>query len=314
MKKLRIGTRPSQLALAQTEMVINSLKAKLPELEFETVIIKTSGDSKQSEANNIIRDKRDWIEELEQAILREAIDLAVHSGKDVPYDISEKTILHSVLDRADPRDIFIGRLKIDGNKILNQNRLIFTELPQGARVGTCSLRRRAQLLILRPDLKIEDLRGNVPTRLRKLDSDSSYDGIVLASAGLIRLGNSLEGMDVIPPELMLPASAQGILTVQFKKDREDLTEWIKKISLKNTEACLFAERSAIRCLEADCASAVAIHAKTHGDNLEVKGRVFSYDGEEFIEALSMGPISKSEELGRELGLALLKKGAKKLLS
>ena len=133
MKKLRIGTRPSQLALAQTEMVINSLKAKLPELEFETVIIKTSGDSKQSEANNIIRDKRDWIEELEQAILREAIDLAVHSGKDVPYDISEKTILHSVLDRADPRDIFIGRRKIDDDKTSNQNRLIFTELPQGDR-------------------------------------------------------------------------------------------------------------------------------------------------------------------------------------
>lgn len=307
MKKLRVGTRPSKLALAQTSTVIGELSIKFPDFEFETVVIKTSGDSKQTLVGEISRDKRDWIEELEKAILEESIDFAIHSGKDVPYDISTQTSIHSVLTRADPRDVFIG-------KAISQNsRKSFVELAQGATVGTASLRRRAQLLILRPDLVIQDLRGNVPTRINKLDSEAKYDGIVLAAAGLDRLDIPTLGMDLIPAELMLPASAQGILSVQYRKDRNDIEQYIKTISCVKTQACLLAERSAVRCLEADCSSAVAVYAQVIDDKLEVIGKVFSHSGSDFIEASARGQIGSAEILGDKLGKNLLAKGAKELI-
>ncbi len=307
MKKLRVGTRPSKLAITQTTIVINALSQHLPGVEIETVVIRTSGDLKQDISNPVVRDKRDWIQELETAILEDRIDLAVHSGKDVPYDISNVTKIASVLERADVRDIFIG--KRQGAK-----RLRFSDLPMGATIGTASLRRRAQLLLLRPDLEIIDLRGNVTTRVAKLDGDSKFSGIILAAAGLERLGISLESMELLSTENMLPASAQGILTVQYQKKRAEIAELLIKLRSMATEAELLAERAAIRCLGADCASAVAVFAKISDTNLKICGRVFSRSSPEFIEAEASGLMSESELLGTQVGEALLAQGAKRLLS
>lgn len=312
MKTIRVGTRPSQLALSQTAMFIEALSRLLPETTLETITIKTTGDSKQNSDNISARDKRDWIEELEQAILEEKIDIAVHSGKDVPYQISEGTTLMSVLDRADPRDVFIGKLT-QKDCYDNEARIKFKELPQGARIGTASLRRRAQLLILRPDLKVIELRGNVPTRINKLDSKLDYDGIILAAAGLIRLGTSIQNLEPISSDSMLPASAQGILTVQYNKNRQDLAEILNKISFQQTENALKAERAVVRCLNADCSSAVAVYAQMLNQELKVQARVFSSSKQEFIEANAIGPSSEAEKLGILVGDELLSKGAKKLL-
>lgn len=314
MKKIKVGTRPSALALTQTQIAIDQLALRFPEIDFEKVIISTSGDSKQTASTSVQRDKRDWIEELELALLKGEIDLAVHSAKDVPFDVSSDTKIQSVMNRADCRDIFIGRKKDPHDQAKSPARISFTELPQKATIGTSSLRRRAQLLILRPDLQIKELRGNVPTRIAKLDNfESGYDGIVLASAGLQRLGICTESMDLVPTELMLPASAQGILCVQYRSDRVDLSEMAQSISNPDTEAALLAERSTVRCLEADCASAVAVNAYVAAEKIAIIAKVFSHCGSEFIEQKISGERYEAEKLGIELGKRLLAQGARQLL-
>lgn len=307
MKKLRIGTRPSKLAITQTETVGRAIHSLMPEIEIETIVIRTSGDLKQGISSPISRDKRDWIEELESAILEDKIDLAIHSGKDVPYDISPGTRINSVLVRADPRDIFIG-------KQFEKKRLRFCDLPRGATIGTASLRRRAQLLLLRPDLNIVELRGNVTTRVARLDNESEFSGIVLAAAGLERLGIPLDSMEILTTDRMLPASAQGILTAQYKAGQTEISELLEKLCSGDTEAALFAERAVIRCLGANCSSAVAAYSYINGENIELCGRVFSKNGSEFIEAKATNLKINSELVGLEVGNSLIQLGALKLIA
>jgi hydroxymethylbilane synthase len=302
---IRIGSRPSKLAIAQTQLFVSELKARFPEKEFEIVQITTSGDNKQK-LEKVQRDKKDWIVELEESVLSGAIDLALHSAKDVPVTVAEGTSLIPVLNRATPNDVFIGRLS-------NEKRLRLSELSANAVIGTASFRRRAQILIERPELQIQEFRGNVTSRINKLDESVNLAGIILAAAGLERLGMNLEQFEILPADQILPACCQGILTVQIDSSRQDLATMLGTLSPLETQASFLAERECIRVLEADCHSAVACFSKVSASELEITAKVFGHISLKKIEAKLSGHISEAESLGHKLALLLLENGAQSLL-
>ena len=295
---MRIATRGSALALAQARWVADQLDARTSLVE-----IVTSGDLRRD-----VDDKREWILELEEALLRGDADLAVHSAKDVPVEIAAGLSLVASPVRADPRDVLVGASSLDA-------------LPSGARVGTSSLRREAQLRALRPDLSVVELRGNVDTRLRKL-ADGEADAIVLAAAGLERLGRSDEASAYL--DSMVPAAGQGTLVIEARTDNSAVTEVIESLRDPRAEEALLAERAVVATLGADCKSAVGVHA-THtapqGELLEaadttsslivVRAWVGTRDGSAWLsdELAGADPV----EVGNEVGRRLLSAGARDLL-
>ncbi len=301
MKKvLRIGTRGSKLALAQTDWVIARLWARYPDLEIEKVIIKTKGDKILDVPLAKIGGKGLFVKEIEEALLREEIDLAVHSMKDVPSEIPPGLEIAAIPEREDPRDVFIGR---------EVQRL--ADLPAGARVGTSSLRRRAQLKHLRPDLEILPLRGNVDTRLRKL-SEGQYEAIILAEAGLRRLDLPVE-RERLSPEVMLPAVGQGVLAIEAREEDWETKEFLEFLHHPETALCVSAERAFLRRLEGGCQVPLAAHARLVDGRLHLEGFIADPEGQRFYRDKLEGTPEEAEALGTKLAEKLLAAGGEAIL-
>ncbi len=299
-KLLRVGTRGSKLALAQTGWVIEQIQKRFPGIEVETVIIKTKGDKILDVPLAKIGGKGLFVKEIEEALLREDIDLAVHSLKDVPSELPEGLEIAVVPPREDPRDVLIG---LESKKL--------EDLPQGARVGTSSLRRQAQLKRLRPDLQILPLRGNVDTRLRKL-FEGQYDAILLAEAGLRRLGLAVERTP-LPPEVMLPAVGQGILALEIRSEDKLTRETIAFLHHEETALCARAERAFLRRLEGGCQVPLAAHAVLRDGELFLEGFLADPEGQRFYREKLQGRPEEAEALGIKLAETLLEMGGREIL-
>jgi hydroxymethylbilane synthase len=299
---LIIGTRGSRLATWQAEHVADRLRALPASPAVELELIQTEGDRILDVALSRLPGKAFFTKELEQAILDGRVHMAVHSMKDVETAMPPGLVIGAVLERADPRDVLIAR----GGVTLDT-------LPEGARVGTSSLRRRAFLLRWRPDLEIADLRGNVPTRIRKLD-DGQYDAIVLAAAGVHRLGAEERITDYIPEEIMLPAVAQGAIAVQVREDDDATRGLVGALDHPDTRRATAAERAFLRRVEGGCQIPVGARATVEGDQLVLKAAVAALDGTASVDGVIRGPFDEAERLGRELAADLLDRGGAGILA
>lgn len=268
--RLKIGTRSSQLALAQVEEFQKLISQTSQNLEFEIVKIKTSGDKIQDRNLADIGGKALFIKELEEALVKKDIDLALHSAKDVPPFIHPETEIIAFTPRLDPRDCFISAKYSS-----------ISQLPQGATIGTSSPRRKAILLYHRPDLKIVDFRGNVTTRIRKV-SEKLVDGSIIAYCGLSRINNKDAIKEIIPTDFMLPAGGQGALAVQIRKGW-DISRQIAAIDHFHTQICIKSERSFLRNVGANCYTPVSIHAFIEGKQVRIKSIIYDRAGTDFFE-------------------------------
>lgn len=301
-RRLRVGTRGSALALAQTRQVTAALQAADADVTVEEVVIRTSGDRSTASLRQI-GGQGAFTRELEAALLDGRVDLAVHSLKDLPSTLPDGLLLAATPPRADPRDVLVTRA---GSGLAT--------LPAGARVGTGSLRRRAQLLALRPDIAVADIRGNVDTRLRKL-AEGEYDAVVLAAAGLLRLGrHDLVERHVLPLEMMLPAPAQGILGLECRADDRYVIEVLQAVNDPATFAAATAERALLRRLGAGCRLPVAAYATVTDGRLTLRARVLGFDGSPVIEVVLNGRREEAEEVGATAADRLLQRGAADLLA
>ncbi len=301
-QKLVVGTRGSALALWQTEHVVERLRAITPDLDVKVRTIKTQGDLVRDRALSQVGGEGLFVKEIENALLAGEIDLAMHSLKDMPTEQPEELILGAVLKRADPRDALVARDGV-GN---------FAVLPLGARMGTSSLRRRAQLLAARPDLQVADLRGNVDTRLRKLCA-GDYDAVVLAAAGLIRLGHADAIGEILPVDLMLPAVGQGALCVEVRADDEATRALIAPLDHLVTRQVTQAERAFLRCLKGGCQVPIGAYGEVSDGQLHLRGLVASLDGSRVVRDETRGPATEAAQLGTELAEQVLDAGGKTIL-
>ena len=299
--ELRIGTRGSQLALSQANWVKEKLVKAHPDLSVMLIKIKTTGDKIQDAPLAKIGGKGLFVKEIEEALIHRRIDLAVHSIKDVPTELPEGLHLSAITKREDPRDVFISR---DGK--------ILKDLPPNAKIGTSSLRRQAQLLRFRNDLELLPLRGNLDTRLKKLKT-MNLDGIVLALAGVKRLGLEERITEIIPTEISLPAIGQGALGIETRKDNQEVEGQIQFLNHNDSWIAVSAERAFLKKLEGGCQVPIAAFAQIIGTSLQIDGLVGTIDGKRFIRHHIVGPIEKAESLGIELAEILLEKGAKEIL-
>ena len=300
--KIRIATRKSALALWQANHVAALLKALTEVSGTELVPMSTKGDEILDRSLQKIGGKGLFIKELEIAMQEDRADLAVHSMKDVPAEIPEGFCLATTMTRANHRDALVT----DGGRQLN-------DLPLNARIGSSSLRRQAQLKMLRPDLQIEPLRGNVNTRLAKLDN-GDYDAIILAAAGLERLGLEHHISHQFTPEEMLPAAAQGVLGIECLEDNTELRGILNKLSDPVAVQTTTAERAIARVLQASCQSPVAAFASISGSDLTLTALVAHPDGAPSIKESISGQPHDAEALGEALAARLLDRGARELLS
>lgn len=298
---LRIATRQSRLALWQAEHVAALLRNKHPELKVELVPMTTQGDRILDRPLADIGGKGLFIKELEVAMSEHRADIAVHSMKDVPSDMPPGFTLAAMLPRADPRDAFVStRYKS------------LASLPQGARVGTSSPRRQCQLKHARPDLELITLRGNVDTRLRKLD-ENHYDAIILAAAGLIRLGLESRITDYFSAEQSVPAVGQGIIGIECRDVDARNIDYVRALNDTQSWQCCVAERSFAQRLEGSCKSPIAAFATLSGDRLQLQGVIGSPDGREMYRGSHIGTVAHAEAIGVRLAEELLKDGAGQLL-
>lgn len=297
----KIGTRGSKLALAQSQWIKKRIEAKYPHIQGELVKIKTTGDKILNSPLSKIGGKGLFVKEIEEALIREEIDVAVHSMKDVPARLPVALMLSTFPEREDPHDALISI----GDRTIE-------ELPQGSGVGTCSLRRAAQLLHLRPDLNIVPLRGNIETRLRKLRS-GDLQAIILATAGIKRLGLATNITQVISPEQILPAIGQGALGLEVRRDDEATINLLDFLNHKKTEVTIRAERAFLNELEGGCQVPIAAFARLNGKNLRLEGMVAELDGSKIIRDEISGEKDRAEEIGIELARRLLNSGADKIL-
>ncbi len=301
MKTLKIATRQSPLALWQAEHIRERLELLHPGLKVELVTFVTQGDKILDTPLAKIGGKGLFVKELEAALLDGRADLAVHSMKDVPMQLPQGLSLAVTCEREDPFDAFVS----------NQFES-FEALPQGARLGTSSLRRKCQILKQRPDLDVIDLRGNVGTRLSKLD-EGQYDAIILASAGLKRLGLQARIRHTLVPEVSLPAVGQGALGLECRTDDQQVLDLILPLMHAETDACVRAERAFNAYLEGGCQVPIAGYATLTETGLSMEGRVGSVDGQTLLKAVVKGPADDAEALGVVLAQELLTQGAGELL-
>jgi hydroxymethylbilane synthase len=302
MDTLRIATRESRLALWQAEHVAQALRHKHPGLRVELVPMTTQGDRVLDRALAQIGGKGLFIKELEVAIAAGRADIAVHSMKDVPSQLPDDMTLAAMLPRADARDAFVSNTYP-----------ALSSLPHGARVGTSSLRRQSQLKALRPDLQMHTLRGNVETRLRKLDA-GEYDAIILASAGLHRLGLQDRITSFISPEHSLPAVGQAIIGIECRKDDERSIRYASALEDRASRICCTAERALAHRLEGSCQSPIAAYATLENGMLRLEAMVGAIDGSRIYRDHITGVAEQAEELGVTLAERLLAAGADRLLA
>ncbi|QXB44700.1 hydroxymethylbilane synthase [Acinetobacter seifertii] len=301
MKTLKIATRQSPLALWQAEHIRARLQELHPDLTVELVKFVTQGDKILDTPLAKIGGKGLFVKELEAALLDGRADLAVHSMKDVPMALPEGLTLAVICEREDPLDAFVS----------NQFEK-FADLAQGARVGTSSLRRKSQILKQRPDLQIVDLRGNVGTRLGKLD-DGQYDAIILASAGLKRLGLENRIRHTIEPNVSLPAVGQGALGLECRADDQEVLALIQPLLHIETDVCVRAERAFNAYLEGGCQVPIAGYATLQDGKIHIEGRVGSPDGQTLLRAEMTDEAHNAQQLGENLARNLLEQGAGDLL-
>ncbi len=301
-RSLVLGTRGSPLAIWQAEWVQARLREVAPDVTVTLQRIKTSGDKILDVPLAKIGGKGLFVKEIEEALLQGTIDLAVHSMKDVPTVLPDGLEIVCVPEREDPRDALISRngLPLDG-------------LPRGARVGTSSLRRQAQLLHRRPDLTIEVLRGNLDTRLRKL-RDGEFEAILLAATGLRRMGWDAQITEYLAPEVSLPAIGQGALGLEGRRDDTFVCELVQPLEHPPTRATVTAERALLDRLEGGCQVPIAAHATLAGDRLRLEGLVASVDGRRLVQDRAEGPVAEAREIGRRLGEQLLRRGGEAILN
>ncbi len=282
------GTRGSALAQWQTQFVIAALKRFSPDLEIETRVIKTAGDKDQSRSLAEFGDMGVFTKEIENALLAREIDLAVHSLKDLPTETASGLTIAAIPEREDPRDCIVSR-----------HRVGLMQLPRGARVGTSSARRSAQVLALRPDVQIVALRGNVDTRLRRAQTEE-YDAIVIAAAGIIRLGRTHEITEFLPLNAFLPDPGQGALAVQIRTDDTELATLVAQLDHAPTDAAVTAERAFLRSLGGGCRQPIGAYAEMRGNQLHLGGLIAAQDGSLITRGEIAGDAARAEELGARL--------------
>jgi hydroxymethylbilane synthase len=301
-KEIRIGTRGSLLATTQSTWVMNQIQARFPESSVELVKIVTKGDKILDVPLAKVGGKGLFVKEIEEALLSREVDLAVHSMKDVPSELPDELHLGIIPEREDPRDAFIS------NSCTSVK-----ELAAGAKVGTSSLRRRSQLAALRPDLVIEDLRGNLDTRLRKLD-EGQYEAIILAAAGLNRLGMSERASGYFDPKDMLPAVGQGALGIELRKDDDELLAGLGFLNDQTTTLAVQAERAFLFRLEGGCQVPIGAFAEVEGETIQMTGLIASEDGKDILKRSRTGSTSDPQTLGVGLADELLDLGGREILA
>ncbi|MBO8155917.1 MAG: hydroxymethylbilane synthase [Bacillaceae bacterium] len=300
MRKIVVGSRRSQLALTQTKWVIEQLEKQKGPFSFDIKEIVTKGDKILDVTLSKVGGKGLFVKEIEQAMFDHEIDMAVHSMKDMPAELPEGLMIASVPVREDHRDAFISK---EGKSLM--------ELPEGSVVGTSSLRRSAQILAVRPDLNIQSIRGNIDTRLRKLEEED-FDAIVLAAAGLKRMGWSDDVVtEYLEPDVCVPAVGQGALAIECRESDQELRELLQSINHKKTEAAVTAERTFLHLMEGGCQVPIAGYAFMDGDYIVLKALVASPDGSNVLSETVQGkdPVA----VGKEVFDLLSKKGAKDLI-
>lgn len=300
-KEIKIGTRASLLAVTQSTWVKEQIEKHNPGTRVELVKIITKGDKILDAPLAKVGGKGLFVKELEDALLDGRADLAVHSMKDVPAELPEGLHLGVVTERENPVDAFISRKYKS-----------LSDLPQGATVGTSSLRRKSQLASQRPDLVIVDLRGNLDTRLRKLD-EGQFDAIVVATAGLNRLGMADRITSLFTPELMLPAIGQGALGLELRKDDQDLLDGISFLNHPKTATAVKAERAFLLRLEGGCQVPIGGYAIADERNVTLTGLIASVDGGQILKERVNGPAENAEKMGTELAEKLLAMGGREIL-
>ena len=299
---LKIATRKSPLALWQAEFVKSKLETIYPDLKVELVKMTTQGDQILNSPLSKIGGKSLFIKELEVGIMEGRADIAVHSMKDIPYELPQGFEIGAILERESPFDAFVSN---DFNSI--------QDLPVGARLGSCSLRRIVQVKALRPDLEILDLRGNVNTRLKKLD-DGEYDAIILACSGLARLGFDTRIKQDLSPDDSLPAVGQGALGIEIEANDHEISSLIKPLIHKKTQIEVSAERALNATLQGGCSVAIGAFATSEDSKLTLSGMVGSVDSGEIIRVQETGETSKPIDLGIRAAEKLLSLGARELLN
>ncbi|SPD75810.1 hydroxymethylbilane synthase [uncultured Desulfobacterium sp.] len=301
MMTLKIGTRASKLALAQSNWVKAQIEKRNHDISVELVHIRTTGDKVLDSPLSNIGGKGLFVKEIEDALLDNRVDVAVHSMKDVPAALPEGLILSTFPKREDPRD-----------SLISQDSLTLDQLPTNARVGTSSLRRAAQLLHIRRDLDLAPLRGNVDTRLKKLEA-GDFSAIILATAGLKRLGLEKHITTVITTDQILPAIGQGALGLEIRADDKDTFETIKFLNHDETEVTVRAERAFLHELEGGCQVPIAGLARLEGETVHLTGMVAELDGSMLIRDQISGTMNQAEEIGITLARRLLERGADDIL-
>lgn len=300
--KLTIGTRQSLLALWQSNYIAARLREQYPECEVVLKKIVTKGDRILDVPLAKIGGKGLFTKEIEQELIDGTVDLAVHSLKDMPTVLPEGLCLTAITSRANVGDAFVSN---------NYNS--FDELPQGAVLGTSSLRRKAQLLAARPDLKIVDLRGNVDTRLRKLD-EGQMDAIILAAAGLERLGYGERIKEVIPAKVCLPAVGQGALAIESRDNDAEVREMLAFLNDEATKQATDAERAFLGLLEGGCQVPIGVHADVENGEIRIEAIIAELDGKKILRDTIVGKAANAAELGRELGQKMLAEGGQEILA
>ena len=293
--KLVVGTRGSNLALIQTNLVIDKLKEANPDVEFEVKIIKTKGDLIKNLPLDKIGDKGLFVKEIENSLLNKEIDIAVHSMKDMPSSLPAGLKFASSPKREDPRDVFIFK---DGYKNID-------DLPKGAKIGTGSKRRKYQLLKLRPDLEIVPIRGNIETRINKIETEN-LDGVVLAASGLKRAGLESKIDYYIPTDIMVPAPAQGILAIEIRDNDEKTQNIINSIKDEDTKVQIEAERGFLIGVNGSCHVPMGAYCDVDGDKIKLTGLYGDEHGKKIIIKSQEGTIQDASKIGYELAKSVLK--------
>jgi len=301
MQRIIVGSRGSKLALRQTEMVAESLQEQHKGLKIEVKVIHTQGDKILDVALSKIGDKGLFTKELEQSLLRNEIDLAVHSLKDLPTVLPAGLMLGAVLQRELTCDVLVAS---SGKKL--------KDLPPGAVVGTSSLRRRAQLLALRPDLKVIDLRGNLETRVRKMQ-ELELDAIVLAWAGLVRMGMEALVTEVLTPEVMLPAAGQGAMAIEIRENDAITKELVAVLDSPLARAEVAAERAFLGGLGGGCQVPIGASAQVRNDRVHLTGIVAALDGKQIIKVAGESSLTEADQLGSDLAKQAIDQGGQEIL-
>ncbi|MFQ5801848.1 MAG: hydroxymethylbilane synthase [Candidatus Methylomirabilales bacterium] len=299
--QVRIGTRGSVLAVTQAEQVAAALRRKYSDLAPVLVKIKTSGDKFVHIPLSRVGGKGLFMKEIEEALQDDQVDLAVHSMKDVPTEIAAGLTIAAILERRDPSDALISRK----GKRLNA-------LPTGARIGTSSLRRQAQILNYRPDLTVVPLRGNLDTRLRKLNIEA-LDAVVVAAAGVYRLGRQDEITEILPAEVSLPAVGQGALGLEVREEDRKILDLVTPLNHRPSALTVAAERAFLARLGGGCQVPIAAYGQLDGDQIHLTALVSMPDGTEIVRGDRQGPSAHGEEIGTALAEELLGRGADRIL-